>query len=199
MNADFWRDRISNRSDLVARITHLTRGDTDDEAFDRLWKILLEKKIIGSGTEGYIVGDKKAVCFQEVPLSSIAENLIFEDSLGGKNRYSHFGLRFNKIRMYRIGARPVIYGKTEELKRMLPRDEYWRIVNMDLDSESVVDWSHEREWRLVSDYHFKYSDTEVIVKDDHYYKKFINKCIQENRLDILKGINGIIPLNTVIS
>lgn len=199
MNADFWRDRISNRSDLVARITHLTRGNTDDEAFERLWNILLEKTIKGSGNEGFIVGDKRAVCFQEVPLYSIAENLIFEDELGGKNRYSHFGLRFNKIRMYRLGARPVIYGKTEELKSKLPKDEYWRIVNLDLDSESVVDWSHEREWRLVSDYQFKYSDTEVIVKDDHYYKKFVNKCIQENRLDILKNINGIIPLNTVIS
>lgn len=84
MNTNFWRERISNRSDLAARITHLTRGDTDDEAFDKLWKILLEKNIIGSGTEGYIVGDKKAVCFQEVPLYSIAENLIFEDALGGK-------------------------------------------------------------------------------------------------------------------
>ena len=40
MNAEFWRDRISSRSDLAARITHLTRGDTDDEAFEILWKIL---------------------------------------------------------------------------------------------------------------------------------------------------------------
>lgn len=199
MNADFWRERISNRSDLVARITHLTRGNTDDEAFEVLWKILQDKTIKGSGNEGYIVGGKKAVCFQEVSLYSIAENLIFEDALGGKNRYSRFGLRFNKIGMYRLGARPVIYGKTEELKSALSKNEYWRIVNLDLDSESVVDWSHEREWRLPSDYHFKYSDTEVIVKDDHYYKIFINKCIQDNRLDILMNINGIIPLNTVIS
>ena len=199
MNADFWRDRISSRSDLVARITHLTKGDTDDEAFERLWKILLEKTLIASGNEGYIVGDKKAVCFQEVPLYAIAENLIFEDALEGKNRYSHFGLRFNKIRMFKLGARPVIYGKTEELKRMLPKDEYWRIVNQDLGSENVVDWSHEREWRHVSDYHFEYSDTEILVKDNCYYFKLIDRCIKENRLDILKSVNGIIPLNSVIS
>jgi len=59
MNAEFWRDRISSRSDLAARITHLTRGDTDDEAFEILWKILQEKTLIASGKEGYIVGDKK--------------------------------------------------------------------------------------------------------------------------------------------
>ena len=199
MNADFWRDRISSRSDLAARITHLTRGDTDDDAFETLWKILQEKTLKASGNEGFIVGDKKAVCFQEVPLYAIAENLIFEDALEGKNRYSHFGLRFNKIWMFRLGARPVIYGKTEELKRMLPKDEYWRIVNQDLGSENVVDWSHEREWRHVSDYHFEYSDTEILVKDNHYYIKLIKRCIKENRLDILESVNGIIPLNSVIS
>lgn len=199
MNAEFWRNRISNRSDLVARITHLTKAKTDDEAFERLWTIIKEKTIKGSGNEGYIVGSKKAVCFQEVPLYSIAENLIFEDAFSDTIRYSPFGLRFNKIRMYRLGARPVFYGKTDELKRILPKDEYWRIVDLDLDLESVVDWSHEREWRIPSDYQFKYSDTEIIVKDDHYYKLFIKKCIQENRLDILKSINGIIPLNTVVS
>ena len=82
---------------------------------------------------------------------------------------------------------------------MLPTTEYWRIVDFDLDSKAVVDWSHEREWRLAADYQFKYSDTEVVVKNDYYYKQFVNRCIEENRLDILKEINGIIPLNSVIS
>ena len=76
MDEELWRDRISNRSDLVARITHLTRGKTDDEAFERLWKILLEQTIRGSGNEGFIVGNRKAVCFQEIPLYSIAETLF---------------------------------------------------------------------------------------------------------------------------
>lgn len=199
MDEEFWRDRISNRSDLVARITHLTRGKTDDEAFERLWKILLEQTIRGSGNEGFIVGNRKAVCFQEIPLYSIAENLIFDEEQGRKNRHSPFGLRFNKLRIYRLGARPVFYGKTDELKKLLPTTEYWRIVDFDLDSKAVVDWSHEREWRLAADYQFKYSDTEVVVKNDYYYKQFVSRCIEENRLDILKEINGIIPLNSVIS
>ena len=199
MNVDLWRNRISSRSDLVARITHLTRANTDDEAFELLWKILSEKTLKGSDNKGFVVGNKRAVCFQEVPLYSIVENLLFEDSLTGRKRYSWFGLRFNKILMYRSGARPVVYGKTEEIKQKIQETDYWRIVDLDLEDENVVDWSHEREWRILGDYSFEYDDIEVIVKDDKYYRKFVEKCLEENRMDIMKGIHGIVPLNTVIS
>ena len=199
MDVSLWRDRISSRTDLVARITHLTRGNSDEEAFDLLWEIIKEKRLKGSGKSGFIVGDKKAVCFQEVPLYSIVENLLFEETLKDRNRYSWFGLRFNKGKMYKRGARPVIYGKTEELKKILPQNEYWRIVDLDLDANNVVDWSHEREWRVCGDFQFEYDDIEVIVRDDYFYQLFVNKCIDEDRMDILKGVHGVIPLNTVIS
>lgn len=199
MNGDIWRNRISNRIDLVARLTHLTRGDSDEDAFEILWKILNEKKLKGSGNSGYVVGTKKAVCFQEVPLYSIVENLLYEESLEGKNRYSWFGLRFNKIRMSQKGARPVIYGKTDELKTILPPTEHWRIVKLDLDAEEKVDWTHEREWRICGDFSFEYNDIEILVKDDTYYKMFVEKCIDERKLELLKSIHGIVPLNTVIS
>jgi len=199
MNLDLWRNRISNRTDLVARITHLTKGSSNEEAFEKLWKILIDKMLIGSGKRGYIVGTEKAVCFQEVPLYSIVENLLFEDTLDDKTRYSWFGLRFNKIQMYRNGARPVLYGKTEELKTVLNPKDYWRIVDLDLEKTDVVDWSHEREWRILGDFQFEYNDIEVIVRDDYYYQKFVNRCIKEERMDILCTVHGVIPLNTVIS
>jgi len=63
-----WRNRIIYRSDMVARVTHLTLGTSDDEAFEKLWKILKDRKLLASGNSGYIVRDTKAVCFQEVPL-----------------------------------------------------------------------------------------------------------------------------------
>ena len=199
MDSNTWRNRISNRTDLVARLTHLTRGQNDEEAFEVLWRILTEKKLIGSGNDGYIVGSSKAVCFQEVPLYSIVENLLYEETLNGKIRYSWFGLRFNKVWMHRQGARPVIYGKTQELKRILPASEHWRIVNMDFETENPVDWSHEREWRICGDYFFEYGDIEILVKNDEYYKKFVEKCISQGKTDLLRDVHGIIPLNTVIS
>ena len=130
---------------------------------------------------------------------SIIENLLYEETLGGKIRYSWFGLRFGKVAMYKKGARPVIYGRTEELKRILPPDEYWRIVNMYFETDNPVDWSHEREWRICGDYTFEYDEIEILVKNDIYYKKFIERCIAESKMEMLKRIHGIVPLNTVIS
>ncbi len=200
MDYKVMRDRISRRDDLVARLTHLTRGSTDDDAFDVLWKILTEKKLNGSDNSGYVIGDTKAVCFQEVPLYSIAQSLLYEDDKSDIIRYSWFGLRFNKNVLFRRGARPVIYGKTEELKRLLPPDNYWRIVRLDLDSsKNCIDWTHEREWRIKNVCPFEYDDIEVIVKNDIYYRKFIERCITEKRMEILSEIHGIVPLNTVIS
>ena len=43
--ASMWRKRITNRTDMVARITHLTKGNSDEVAFDILWKIFMEKKL----------------------------------------------------------------------------------------------------------------------------------------------------------
>lgn len=208
MDIGDWRNRISNRTDLVARLTHLTKGNTDDEAFENLWKIIMDKKLIASGNEAYIIGSKRAVCFQDVPLYSVVENLMYEDYLYEKNlqegytpkiRYSWFGLRFNKVHMYQAGARPVFYGNTDELKRMLEPDEYWRIVKMSLEGDNIVDWSHEREWRIEGDYSFSWNDMEILVKDDEYYRKFVKKCKEERKTKLLSEIRGVVPLNTVIS
>lgn len=58
-----WRERYKNRNDISSRLTHLTKGETPEEAFTTLLKILEEKKVIGSTTEtGFIIGSKPAVC-----------------------------------------------------------------------------------------------------------------------------------------
>ena len=41
-----WRNRLNNRNDMAARITHLTRGNDAEDAFKNLWKILVDKKYI---------------------------------------------------------------------------------------------------------------------------------------------------------
>lgn len=200
MNHSDWRKRISKRTDMAARITHLTRGDNSDEAFENLWKILIDKKLIGSGTTGFISGKRKAVCLQELPLSAIAENLMYEKALGGKIRYSPFGVRFHKGFIYRKGGRPVIYEDKDVMKSLLPEDEYWRIVDLKLvDIEAYVDWTHEREWRVPDELEFDYENIEVIVKSGKYYRRLVKRCIEEERTDILIGIHGIITLDSVCS
>ena len=40
---------------------------------------------------------------------------------------------------------------------------------------------------------------EILVKDDQYYKKLIEKCIDEERTDIILQSHGIVSLNSILS
>lgn len=203
MDFNEWRNRYKHRNDISSRLTHLTKGNTQEEAFTTLLKILEEKTIVGSTTEsGFIIGNKAAVCLQEAPLNAIAENLLYEKELrektNGKVRYSAFGIRFNKKWIYQKGGRPVIYEEKETMKSLLPDDEHWRIVNYNLsNSQYMIDWTHEREWRIPGNVEFEYKNIEILVESDEYYRKFIDYCIQNGKLDILKNINGIVVMDTI--
>ena len=200
MDHKIWRERLNNRNDMAVRITHLTRGKNDAEAFENLWKILVDKKLNGSGNAGFVNGKRKAVCLQELPLSAIAENLKYEETLGDKVMYSAFGIRFHKSYIYGKGGRPVIYENKEVMKEWLPEEEYWRIVDLNLtNSDSFVDWTHEREWRVPDELEFVYGNIEVIVKTGKYHRLLVKRCVEENRIDILTGIHGIITLDSVYS
>lgn len=201
MKQEEWIEHISYRSDFTSRITHLTRRTADKSAFEVLCDILDSKIIFGSDYDGYIRHGNKAVCFQDIPLYSLAENIRYEEKKSYshtqnekvKFRYEAFGLRFNKGQLFAKGGRPVIYGTNEELDR-LPESEQWRCVQIDLtNSESIVDWSHEREWRIHGDLKFDYSEIEVIVGCKKSYKEFINRYSQTG---LLSEINGVIVLNS---
>lgn len=113
-------------------------------------------------------------------------------------RYSAFGIRFDKQFIYNQGGRPVIYEKRDLMKSILPEDEHWRIVNYDMsNSQHIIDWSHEREWRIPGDLEFEYTNIEVLIASNRYYKKFMEYCTENGKLDILKNINGVISLNTI--
>lgn len=196
-----WRNRIVHRNDLSSRITHLTNGKSADDAFNNLISILLDKKL--KGGLGYVNGNIPVVCLQEAPLSSIGENLLYEKFLRSENnsnkfRYRAFGLRFSKPYIYRKGGRPVIYENSKEIKEIIPKSEYWRVVDFQLsDVNDYVDWSHEREWRVKKSLLFEYNQTEIIVPSKRYYKKFVTYCEENDRMDILSGINGIITLDSI--
>lgn len=200
MNKEFWQRRQRLRDDMVTRLTHLTRGNSDDEAFGRLCEILNDSKLIANNSRGTNVGNEKVCCFQETPLMCLAENLRFEEDNQMENmHYSPFGIRVLKGTMFQRGGRPVIYGGSTILKKNLPAEEHWRIVKMDLsDTDNIVDWAHEREWRYKGDYTFDYSDIEIIVATPTYYRKLVEWCLKnEKHTKILKEINGIVVLNSL--
>lgn len=208
-----WVNRISKRMDITSMLTHLTRPqekfkDIKDESkinlesVKNLIKILKDKTLYGSSTEsGFIVGNRKAVCFQDAPLYGIIQNVENEinnrkNSTNNKIRYSGNGLLFSKFYIYERNGRPVIYDKTEEVKSYLPENQYWRIVNFQLTvtPPKTIDWTHEREWRVPGDLEIDYDRTHVVLYDKDAYDYFIKNCDDE----IKKQIHGITILKSIL-
>lgn len=80
----------------------------------------------------------------------------------------------------------------------MPESEWWRIVRLDLsDKEHIIDWTHEREWRVPEELCFDYSQCEIIVPSSKYYHKFVKYCLEKNREDILLKIRGIVVMASV--
>ncbi|NRT61825.1 hypothetical protein B0P06_004293 [Clostridium saccharoperbutylacetonicum] len=197
-----WTKRIRNRSDMSGYVYHLTRGNDSLETIDVIIKILNDRKLNGSTTNsGFIVGSNKAVCFQDTTTYGLCQNTYHEQILRSndkklKVRYRPIGLAFEKTYVYEKGGRPVIYEKTEDAKKLLDKDEWWRIVNFDLSNrDQIIDWTHEREWRIKGDFEFDISKTIVVLVNNKTYKKFISK-VDKN---ILQYIGGIIVLDPILT
>lgn len=216
-NFETWQERISNRTDMTGMLTHLTKPTEEDlksidikdetqinlKAVDNLIKILIDKKINGSTTAtGYIIGDTPAVCFQDVPMYSLVQNVKYEQSRRinqnlNKIRYCGIGLSFGKFYVFTKGGRPVFYEDKDKAKIILPKEEHWRIVNLHLisgDPNNIIDWTHEREWRHPNNFIFEVDMAHVILYDINCWRYFQDNCPQE----ILKDIYGITILKSVL-
>ena len=77
-------------------------------------------------------------------------------------------------------------------------EEWWRIVDLKLDDKiQMIDWSHEREWRIKGHLKFRYSQVEIIVPNPKYRKKLIQYCEDNRKQKMLKEIKSIITLNSI--
>lgn len=203
-----WKLRMSDRQDLSSSITHLTRPAIIDgkelSSVDVLLKILREKTILGSTTKsGFIRGKRTAVCFQDAPLFSIAQNLKFEKELRQENnsriRYSGCGLVFSKYYLFQNGCKPVIYDHAEDGVKYLADSELYRLVYFDLsDVKSFVDWSHEREWRMPDKFEFRIDWTAIVLEKHKDYLEFITKCKLDENKGILESIRGLVVLDALL-
>ncbi|WP_336761496.1 DUF2971 domain-containing protein [Paenibacillus sp. USHLN196] len=200
-NISQWRQRMRHRTDMSTYVYHLTRKTDSMSVVDVLLKILKERKLIGSTTSsGFVIGQNPAVCFQDVPLSSLCQNTLYEEmyrkELGGKVRYQPVGLGFTKKNIFHKGGRPVIYEASVIAKRILPEDEWWRIVNFHIgDANNMQDWTHEREWRVKGDMTFQLYEATVLLTKGEQYREFMEKADKE----ILSSISGVVVLDPVLS
>jgi hypothetical protein len=203
-NLHKWKERLAERTDLSSHLTHLTR-DTDNQSITEVLMSILDDGLIRGSEPGksFMHGERPAVCFQDAPLSGICQNVCFEDKYREeraieKIRYRAAGLMFDKRYVYSKGGRPVFYDDPEEAKDLLPPDQWWRIVKLDLsDNDHLIDWTHEREWRAPGDFEFEIRKATVLVPSQTDYKQFIQQCERELP-DVLPCLSGIIVMDRIL-
>jgi hypothetical protein len=158
------------RPDISNALIHLTGDRTCSgrlSAEQALHSILREGIIHGSGNDGFIKGTQHAVCFTEMPLGSI--KYYINDNHGSKHKYDYFGIALPKTAAWEAGARPVIYLPDNEA-HWIPNKEKWRHVQFKLRD---IDFTHEREWRLMGDLDLSKFNFYVIVPNKEHENKIL--------------------------
>lgn len=161
------------KSDSTDYLAHFTKSkattskSTEYEkmsALERLISILSERKI---GATRMPWTDTLAVCFTESPWSSLLDH---------SKRYSPYGIGFSKKIVFNQGGNPVWYINSE-LYRARDWSDYDTgkgfLTPFSPDyaepdrkiGDKVVDYSHEREWRVLNDFIFDYEDISFVVLD----------------------------------
>jgi hypothetical protein len=106
-----------------------------------------------------IYGPNPAICFTEMPIAAFLEAGHARWAEG--QAMSPFALVFPKAALHRLGARPVMYGLSDEYippsgagggqrllpESVLPLQEQYRYVSHNPNAKRNIDWTHEREWR----------------------------------------------------
>ncbi len=203
MKEEEWKNRIAERTDLTTGLVHLSKGNENCNVLEVIIKILNDKKILGSTTEsGFICGNIPAVCLQDTPLYSLSQNVYYEQKLRkekkDKVRYLGWGILISKKNVYKRGGRPVIYDKTSEAKAYLPHNQWWRIVNYDLNNtDFIIDWTHEREWRVPNCLNFELKEITLIVPNNIAMKKVIKAYRDNTGRELVEDTNGVINLGSI--
>jgi hypothetical protein len=133
---------MTTRPDISEKLIHFTRGATTDNAFNRLRRIIEERRVLGGNR--MIKGGFRCVCFTEATLPSLEKDVVNAEHF---TRHSSFGIMFNKSWVFSQGGRPVIYQPEEEYQ-LLPEALKWRHVRFEPLSSIPIDFSWEREWRV---------------------------------------------------
>lgn len=147
-------------------------------AKNRLINILAERKITASTIVRLKVS---AVCFTECPWTSLVDHT---------NRYSPYGIGFNKKFLFAAGGSPALYVRPDYFKTVKDWGAnqflvtpFWPSYTTEKQKEEskyqLCDYSQEREWRVPGDLSFSYKDIAFIVIKDYadiadFPKEYVN-------------------------
>ncbi|MBE6370625.1 MAG: terminase [Lentisphaerae bacterium] len=163
---------MPNRPDLSNYLAHFTKNGKDgtNTAFNNLVSILKEKKIFASSMPWT---NSLAACFTECPWTSLIDHA---------RRYSPYGVGFDKGRVFAAGGAPAYYVRcdyweTQGWKGDRMKDAFatpfWPAYTPPALKEKfhpysqIVDFSHEREWRVTHDFCFEYDQIAFVVVDTY--------------------------------
>lgn len=132
------------RSDISHQLIHFTQGESLEDAFGNLCRIVEERTLRGSSK--WIKGGHDCVCFTEAPLPMLESGLANPEAY---SRYSPFGILFEKSWIFEHGGRPVIYQPDDEFDA-LPPAHRWRHMRYEPTAIPPIDFTWEREWRLAT-------------------------------------------------
>jgi hypothetical protein len=105
---------------------------------------------------------------------------------------------FPKEYVYEKCGRPVLYEKTSVAKKILPKDNWWRIVNFDMSDEgSIIDWTHEREWRSPGNFEFDISQATLLFVKTSNYQSFL-KWDRKQENPVVDKIKSLVVLSDIL-
>lgn len=129
------------RPDMSDQLIHFTRGENYEDAFRNICR-MVDECVITGGKEFW--SGEHCVCFTEAPLNSLPGGFVNSKTF---SRYSPFGIICDRDHMFDLGARPVIYGPSEEVS-LFPEHVRWRYMKYNPNESPPYDFTWEREWRI---------------------------------------------------
>ena len=152
-----------------------------------LCRIIATRRLIASAN--LIRSATPVVCFSQVPVGELPQRTIFRSHLARWD-FVPYGIAIRKELLQTSGCREVIYGDDTMWDSMKPEQRPW--FQLASSADGKIDWTQEREWRLVGDLDLKKigpDDAFAFVKTNDEAKALGEIChwpivvLDENRQD----------------
>lgn len=182
------------RPDQSRYLAHFTKCNSrgGKSSAKDIFKKILSEKTIKAHSVPWTKGP--AVCFTECPWTSMTNHA---------NNYSPYGIGFTKKYIYERGGNPVFYVRPEIFSKQkwdvsiinyftpfvpkyAPEDTKAEFKKNGFEQDHL-DYSHEREWRLLENLEFDYADISFLVVDK-----------AEEIEEIVKVTNGGVSTNLIL-
>ena len=98
---------------------------------------------------------QKVVCFTDVAWDDLKAIKKFRSHLGRWD-FLPIGIALRKDALVAAGARPVIYGSDEVWDSLVEAEQpYFQVSKTETKSGNIIDWTQEKEWRIIGDLDLK--------------------------------------------